>query len=82
MPSDCPIMIGRMADCRIRFDDNSLSRYHCMITFNGWWYIQDGDGKKISTNGTWLFVDEFFEIFHGMLFKAGETLFRADIRSV
>ena len=68
-----------MSDCNIRFDDTSLSRYHCVITFNGYWFIQDGDGKKISTNGTWLFAEDYFEIYNDMLFKAGETMFRADI---
>ena len=68
-----------MSDCKIRFDDNSLSRYHCIITFNRVWYIQDGDGKKLSTNGTWLFAEDFFEVYDGMFFKVGETLFRSDI---
>ena len=68
-----------MSDCNIRFDDNSLSRYHCIITYSNGWHIQDGDGKKISTNGTWLFAEEFFEIYNGMMFKAGESLFRADL---
>jgi hypothetical protein len=68
-----------MTDCSIRFDDSSLSRYHCFFMYDNGWYVQDGDGVKISTNGTWLFVEDFFMIFNGMMFKAGETLFRADI---
>ncbi|OMJ83356.1 hypothetical protein SteCoe_15759 [Stentor coeruleus] len=80
MPNESPITIGRMSDCTIRFDDSSLSRYHCLITFNGWWYMQDGDGKKISTNGTWLFAEDFYEVYNGMLFKVGETLMRTDIK--
>lgn len=43
------------------------------------WMIMDGDGKKLSTNGTWLFAEQFFEIYDGMIFKAGETLFRTKI---
>ena len=27
------VMIGRMIDCKIRFYDNSLSRYQCMISY-------------------------------------------------
>ena len=50
-----------------------------MMTYDNEWFIQDGDGIKISTNGTWLFVEDFFQVFDGMMFKAGETLFRADI---
>lgn len=78
-PGDKPVRIGRMADCNIKFDDNSLSRYQCSLLFvedKGWFAI-DGDGKKCSTNGTWLFVDELFEIFNNMVFKAGQTLFQA-----
>ena len=78
-PGDRPVRIGRMADCNIKFDDNSLSRYQCSLLFveDKGWFAVDGDGKKCSTNGTWLFVDELFEIFNNMVFKAGQTLFQA-----
>ena len=78
-PEDKPVLIGRMADCHIKFDDNSLSRYQCSLMFveGKGWFVMDGDGKKCSTNGTWLFVDELFEIFNNMVFKAGQTLFQA-----
>ena len=70
------IRIGRMSNCDIKFDDNSLSRHQCCIQFvNGNWVLQDGDGAKGSTNGTWLFVDELFKIYDMMVFKAGQTLF-------
>ncbi len=39
--------------------------------------LKDGDGQKLSTNGTWLFVDELFQIYDKMIFKAGQTLFQA-----
>jgi hypothetical protein len=29
----------------------------------GNWVLKDGDGSKLSTNGTWLFVDELFKIY-------------------
>ncbi|CAG9318054.1 unnamed protein product [Blepharisma stoltei] len=76
-PADGPIKIGRMADCNIRFDDSSLSRYQCIFKFEDSWYLIDGDGRKLSTNGTWLFCEDFFEIFDGLVFKAGQTLFKA-----
>jgi pSer/pThr/pTyr-binding forkhead associated (FHA) protein len=69
-----------MSDCSIKFEDNNLSRYHCTITFNQHWILNDGDGKKFSTNGTWLFAEDFFEIYHGMNFKVGETLFEARLK--
>lgn len=75
-----PVQIGRMIDCKIRFDDNSLSRYQCTMRFeNQKWVLRDGDGKKSSTNGTWLFADEYFEIYEDLVFKAGQTLFQAKV---
>jgi len=68
-----------MSDCTIRFEDTSLSRYHCLFYFDKQWIVSDGDGEKASTNGTWLFADNFFEIFDGMNFKVGESLFKAQI---
>ncbi|CAG9325073.1 unnamed protein product [Blepharisma stoltei] len=71
------ILIGRMVDCRIRFEDNSMSRYQCNIQYfpDRGWALEDGDGNKKSTNGTWLFVEEDFEIYNAMVFKAGKSLF-------
>ena len=75
--SDEKILIGRMPTCNIKFDDNQLSRLQCTIeNIDGNWILKDGDGNKSSTNGTWLFVDELFKIYDGMVFKAGQTLFR------
>ena len=50
-----------------------------MIVFDRYWTLKDGDGEKLSTNGTWLFTENFFEIFDGMTFKVGETLFKAQL---
>lgn len=53
--------------------------YNNRITYEGnKWYICDGDGVKGSTNGTWLFADDFIEISENMLFKAALTLFQAN----
>lgn len=66
-----------MPSCSIKFDDNQLSRLQCTIeNIDGNWILNDGDGTKNSTNGTWLFVDELFKIYDGMVFKAGQTLFK------
>lgn len=74
------ILIGRLPHCNILFDDTQLSRQQCMIEYiNDEWVLKDGDGVKTSTNGTWLFVDELFKIYDGMVFKAGQTLFRTKI---
>lgn len=48
------IKIGRMTDCEIRFDDNSLSRYQCCLyAKDEEWLIEDGYNFHNSTNGTW-----------------------------
>ncbi len=46
------------------------------------WVVEDGYNGKGSTNGTWLFVDEFFKIYDGMVFKAGQTLFNILLKSL
>ena len=48
------ISIGRMGGCHIKFDDFSLSRKQCCIFWDkNYWKLNDGDGAKLSTNGTW-----------------------------
>ena len=75
------IRIGRMKSCKIQFSSHSLSRCQCVISYvNGSWILKDGDGTKLSTNGTWLFVDELYKIYNGMIFKAGQILFEAHLR--
>jgi hypothetical protein len=54
------------------FDDTSLSRIQCTIKYAyNRWVIVDGTGKRGSTNGTWLFLDNFVDIYDGMLIKMG-----------
>lgn len=73
---DSPIRIGRMVDCLVRFEETNLSRYQCMISYaDDCWRLEDGDGHKVSTNGTWLYVDDYIEVTDDMMFKAGQTLF-------
>jgi hypothetical protein len=40
----------------------------------------DGDGKRNSTNGTWFFASDLFEIHDNMIFKAGTTVFQVVFR--
>ena len=71
------VKIGRMPDCSIKFEDTSLSRYQCCLQYSAaGWTLSDGDGSKPSTNGTWLFLDDYFQLETGTTFKAGMTLFR------
>ncbi len=56
---------------------------------NEQWKVEDGGSGKPSTNGTWyqsaiydrLFVDEFFQLCDGMVFKAAQTLFTVAVKS-
>lgn len=48
----------------LNFDEMIIKIYTYSITFvDGNWMLKDGDGTKLSTNGTWLFVDELFKIY-------------------
>lgn len=76
------IKIGRMNDCGIKFDGNTLSRYQSSFEYrDGAWYASDGFGEKTSTNGTWLFLGDFFEVKGGTLIKIGQTLFRTALKT-
>lgn len=75
---DSPIRFGRMADCQVKFDNAGLSRYQCRLFFSeGRWKLQDGDGVKASTNGTWVMVQDCFPLGRRTAFKAGRVLFEA-----
>ena len=80
-PEDGSVSVGRMNECKIKFDDNNLSRVQCTVTFKepSSWFMVDGDGTKNSTNGTWVFAEDFIEIHDGMNFKVGQTLFNVKV---
>lgn len=69
------ISIGRMPECSIRFDGNSVSRYQATIKYDDGWYFSDGYKGKKSTNGCWLFVDQPYTVHNNMIFKAGNIIF-------
>lgn len=79
-PKDSPITIGRNADCTIPIVDSKLSRYHCTIKFkDDQWMIQDGieniEGIKKSTNGTWIYAFDEIPITDKMTFKSNQTVY-------
>lgn len=80
-PSNETILIGRMTDCKIKFEDTNMSRYQCCIVFNQekGWVLNDGNREKGSLNGTWIFVENDFEIIDKLVIKAGKTLFESDL---
>jgi len=73
------IKIGRRNNCEIQVEDNLLSKYQCTIKFlpEEGWILIDGTEKRPSTNGTWLYMNDDFEIYNGIIFKANQTLFQA-----
>jgi hypothetical protein len=59
--------LGRSPMCEIYIDDNHLSKVQLLITYaKNQWVLIDGDGKRSSTNGTWLYVSSETVIRHKM----------------
>eukprot|EP00831_Metopus_contortus_P077021 TRINITY_DN7149_c0_g1_i2.p1 TRINITY_DN7149_c0_g1~~TRINITY_DN7149_c0_g1_i2.p1 ORF type:complete len:370 (-),score=64.05 TRINITY_DN7149_c0_g1_i2:23-1132(-) len=78
--NDGVVTVGRMTGCQIKFENFSLSRYQCSVyNQNGEWMLEDGTGEKRSTNGSWLFLENFFPMHEGMVIKAGQSLFCAHL---
>jgi len=61
-------------------NSSNMSSKHCkIIIINDDYYLIDGDGTKPSTNGTWLFVENDYELENGTIFKAGQSLFIVEL---
>ena len=76
------INIGRNQNCDIIIEDMMLSKIQCRIEYNSnnkCFYLNDGDGKKESTNGTWVFILNPTKITNNFMFKAEHTLFLANL---
>ena len=76
------INIGRNQNCDIIIEDMMLSKIQCRIEYNlnnKKFYLNDGDGKKESTNGTWVFILNPTKITNNFMFKAEHTLFVANL---
>ena len=74
-------MIGRHTECEIQIEDHLLSKYqaHIIYTKEKGWVLIDGVKAKPSTNGTWIYLSEKHKIYHGMIFKAIQTLFQVEV---
>ena len=81
------IKIGRLntSEIDIEINDESTSRVQTSIFYeNNNWYIIDGNKQenyKSSLNGTWLYANEYYTIFDGMIFRAGTTFFECNIKN-
>lgn len=52
-----------------------MSKTHCIIKLeNDGWVLTDGNGKRPSSNGTWIYAGEEIKIYDGMIFKANYML--------
>ena len=61
----------------MRIDDKLLSKTQAHIKCNDseQWVATDGYNGKQSTNGTWIYLNEDFEVYDGVSFKANQTIF-------
>ena len=76
------INIGRSQNCDVTIEDMMLSKIQCNIEYNSnekKFYLNDGNGKKESTNGTWVFILNPTQITNNFMFKAEHTLFVANL---
>lgn len=77
------IKIGRSNQCQVVIEDAVLSKLQCYIYFcyaRECWILEDGaPGGKRSLNGTWLYLNEDYEMYDGMTFKVNQVLFQASI---
>ena len=75
------VRIGKHPQCEILISETGVSRIQCSLTYvNGeGWKIKDGDDSKLSTNGTWLYVNEPIQLLNDTIFKAGKTIFKAQL---
>ena len=44
--------------------------------------LYDGYRNKPSTNGTWIYLNDSFPVHQNMIFKANQTIFKADLKAV
>ena len=76
------ISIGRSEKCDITINEDMLSKVHSCIEYkyqDKSFYLYDGDSKKESTNGTWVFIPSPIQITDNFTFKAEHTLFVVNI---
>ena len=72
------IRIGRIKneETDFAFEDDDVSRKQCMIIYeDNNWYIVDWDGEKPSSNGSWFYIEKYYNITDGLVVRIGTTLF-------
>ena len=78
-PINNNITIGRYQLANIHLNDKLLSQIHCTINYSEkeGWLLTDGQINKPSTNGTWLYINDEYNIYDKMIFKTGQIMFQA-----
>ena len=76
------VLIGRGHHCKVRIKDESLSKSHATMKYSqiSGWILSDGEFESnLSTNGTWLYASEEFELYHLMFFKVSQIIFQVSL---
>ena len=76
------ITMGREKNCNIILNHLSYSRIQCSINYNendNFWFINDGDNEKESTNGTWVFINWDYDIEKDFLFRIGQNIIQVNL---
>ena len=70
-----------MAD--IHIDDKLMSKIHCVINFSetSGWILYDGFNNKRSMNGTWLYLNDDYEVYNKMIFSSNQNIFQIDFEN-
>lgn len=82
-PMNKNIQIGRYYLADIQINDKLLSKIHCVINYceKDGWTLMDGHQDKPSTNGTWLYLNEDYEIYDKMLFKTNQSILQCNFKN-
>ena len=75
------IRVGRHSTCEVPIEDGLISKVQFTVHYeddSGWTLVDgDMDQQRPSTNGTWVYLSDEYEIYNGMVFKVSSTLFQA-----
>ena len=72
------VTVGRAPTCTVPVDDPLMSKVQCTLYYSeaSGWTLADGElqHQHPSTNGTWLYANEDFELYTGTILKFHQTL--------
>lgn len=78
--TDSRIRVGRHPVCEVPINDALISKVQFSIQFEeeAGWVLFDGDldHQRQSTNGTWVYLSDEYEVYNGMVFKVSSTVFQ------